>query len=312
MLRAGQGLIFDIQGFSVHDGPGCRTLVFMSGCPLRCLWCANPEGMEKRERLLYRRSLCTCRSFRCRQACPSGAINAEPEGGVNIERELCKSCTDFACVKACFQEALALCGYWRSVEEVMQILRRDSCFWGEDGGVTLGGGDPLFQADFSQALLSACRSENMHTALETSACLAQDRFLSLMQYVDFAFIDIKHMDREKHISGTGVDNQAILDNISALGRSAWSGRLVIRFPLLPGYNDDWQNMCSTAEFVSGAGLTEIQVLPFHRLAESKYRQLGLKWDFSRLASPSLAQLLQVQEAFSRSGVRCYTGQDAPF
>lgn len=312
MTGVKRGLIFDIQGFSVHDGPGCRTLVFLSGCPLRCLWCANPEGLVTRPRLLYRRFRCACEVARCSQACLQGAILSDGNGGVLIDRKRCESCKDFVCVKACYREALVVCGSFLSTDEVMAILRRDRCFWGEGGGVTLGGGDPLAQFGFSKKILAACQAEGIDTAVETSGYAREDTFLQMMRHVRWAFIDIKHMDPQRHMDLTGVDNRPILGNIQALCRSGWEGRLVIRLPVVPGYNDDRQNLRSTAEFVSLLGLDEVQALPFHRLGESKYRQLGLKWDLCDLAPPSAETLAFVQGAFAETGVQCYLGYDAPF
>jgi pyruvate formate lyase activating enzyme len=312
MTGSCRGLIFDIQGFSVHDGPGCRTLVFLSGCPLRCRWCANPEGLEGKTRLLYRRSRCLSGCRRCEQSCLRQAIAVDGKGGISIDRSLCEDCQDMACVRSCYREALATCGSWFSCLEVLKILRRDRSFWGEDGGVTLGGGDPLAQSEFCRELLFACQSEGMHTAVETSGSAAEATFMQMMRHVRFAFIDIKHMDAQKHEEYTGVNNCNILANIRALSGSRWDGRLLIRLPLVPGYNDDEQNLLSMAQFLSGQGLSEVQVLPFHRLGESKYRQLGLDWPLAGLKPPSAESLSFTQQIFAAAGITCYMGHDTPF
>lgn len=312
MTDSRRGLVFDIQGFSVHDGPGCRTLVFLGGCPLRCAWCANPEGAGSKPQLLYRRSRCNCRTQGCKSACPHGAISNDSAGGIVIDRKFCESCEDPICIRSCYQEALVLCGSMMNAQEVVGIIKRDSFFWGDDGGITLGGGDPVAQPEFAEEILATCQAEGIHTAIETSACAAADRFLSLMQHVRFAFIDVKHMNPQDHISGTGVDNRAILANIRALSCSNWNGRLVIRIPLIPGFNDTPTNLQETATFMSTLGLKEVQILPFHRLGESKYRQLGLEWKLSETAPPSQEMLATAQKVLQTNGIQCYVGHEAPF
>ena len=207
-----KGLLFDIQSFSVHDGPGCRTTLFFMGCPLRCTWCANPEGWESRSRMLYRATKCTHKAagcVRCIKSCPHQALSVDGVGisPIVIDRSCCTPCTTFECTKACLQEAMVICGKWRSVSDLMKILNRDRHYWGSSGGVTCSGGDALVQMDFLTALLKSCREAYIHTALETSACFVRERFLAAMKYVDFAFIDIKHMDPVKHLEQTGVSNE---------------------------------------------------------------------------------------------------------
>ena len=194
----------------------------------------------------------------------------------------------------------------------MKVLRRDSSFWGQHGGVTLGGGDPAAQLDFAREVLASCEAEGLHTAVETSAHAPAEAFLGLMRHARWAFIDLKHMDPEKHAQGTGVDNRLILDNIRALRRTAWPGTLMPRIPLVPGFNDDPENLRRSAEFLAGLGLREAQALPFHRLGASKYGQLGLEWSFSEQAAPTSQDMTRVKEIFASAGVLCHLGADTPF
>lgn len=192
----------------------------------------------------------------------------------------------------------------------MRVLRRDRPLWGEGGGVTLGGGDPLAQLDFSREILAACSAEGMHTALETCAHAPREDFLSLLRHARWVFIDLKHMDADKHRRGTGMDNRLILGNIRALRACGWDGTLMIRLPLIPGYNDDADNLARTAAFVKEVGLREINILPYHRLGESKYEQLGVRSASSVPASPrSLAAACDV---FAATGIACHAGSDTPF
>ncbi len=312
-----KGLIFDIQGHSVHDGPGCRTLIFMSGCPLRCEWCANPEGMEFKQRLMYQEQKCVNRTqgcTRCLAACPRQAISINNEGEIplKISRELCQSCTTFDCTKVCYFEALTVSGKWMTLEELMRIINRDRQYWGQGGGVTFTGGEPLFQKDFTIAALKKCQSVYIHTAIETSAHIQREAFLKAMGYVDFAFIDIKHMDPEKHREKTGVTNELILGNITALVASGWPNRLIIRLPVIENFNDTDTNIIATAAFLNKVGLREINILPFHRLGDSKWMKLGLKYPYREYQGTTAEKMEHIKGLFQERGIACYTGSDTPF
>lgn len=309
-----EGFIFDIQGHSVHDGPGGRTLLFMGGCSLRCEWCANPEGIVARPQLMYRDSRCSCRSLRCVSACPHGAILPSQKGNppVVINREHCASCKSYECVKNCYSEALSLCGRNYTVDALMKVVQRDRDYWGPEGGVTLGGGDPLFQMGFSSSLLQQCRAHFIHTAIETSACAPTESFLRFMADVDWAFIDIKHMDSARHRDKTGAGNEMILKNIRKLMASGWPGTLIIRTPVVPGYNDSTEHMSDMAAFLKSCRIGTVNLLPFHRLGESKYRQLGREYLFQDILTPPAEKMEELKEQFTRSHISCYIGYDTPF
>ena len=257
-MNEGKGLVFDIQSYSVHDGPGCRTTVFLMGCPLRCAWCANPEGWEFRQRMLYRSRTCTHETsgcVRCIKRCPFQAISAGSGGKETlvIDRDKCKTCETFECTEACLREAMVVCGKWHGIPDLMKILNRDRQYWGNSGGVTFSGGDALGQIDFLTAMLKCCQESYIHTVIETSACFAEEPFLAAMNAVDFAFVDIKHMDSEKHRDQTGASNSQVLTNLAALAAVPWKGRLVIRIPVIPGFNEDDENMVATAKFARNLG-----------------------------------------------------------
>jgi len=306
------GHIFDIQGFSVHDGPGCRTLIFLAGCPLRCAWCANPEGQHCRPLLFYRRHLCACSSFPCIAACPLGAIEKTGDPPIMLHREHCRGCRDFACARECYREALTLSARLYTLDEVMAVIGRDSAYWGPGGGVTLGGGDPLSQGAFARNILCRCRERYIHTAIETSACFPFEEFLKTVTLADWLFIDVKHMESEAHREATGAGNVVILDNIRRLKRSGWPGRLVIRVPVVPGFNDSEEVIGAIARFVVSAGWGEMNLLPFHRMGESKYGQLGLTYKYAHVASPGEERMRSLQQAAETRGVTCYCGSRTPF
>lgn len=309
-----KGLVFDIQSFSVHDGPGCRTTVFMAGCPLQCGWCANPESWGRKKQLLFAAKVCKwakgCRA--CGKACPHGALTFAGEGEPVISWEICRGCETFDCVALCPNQALKQCGKEVTVEELTAILRRDFNNWGADGGVTFSGGEPLLQPEFLLAVLQQCHALQIGTAIETSAYAAPDVFLSVMQYIQFAFIDVKHMDRERHYAGTGVYNDRILGNIALLRQSGWPGRLVLRQPVIAGYNDSAENARQLIAFMNQQGLYEINLLKFHKLGLTKWDQLGKNYAYSDQGDVTAKRLEQLQELYLDHQIACYIGDHTPF
>ncbi len=316
-METGQtrGLVFDIQGHSVHDGPGSRTLVCLSGCPLRCKWCCNPEGMQLRQRLMYRVEKCGHCPTRCVDVCPRHAIRANENGNgtpIGVDRAMCDDCETFECVANCYMQALQVSGKWMSVEELMRLLERDRAYWSTDGGVTFGGGEPLFQKDFLLSILKRCHDSSMHTALETSAYATSYYWLEALKYIQFAFIDLKHMDDVRHQEATGVSNLPILRNLRCISNSKWTGRVILRSPIVPGFNDTVENAEATASFMVDSDLREINLLPFHRLGSSKYEQLGLACDFAEQAAVAPSALTFLRAVYESKGIACYIGSETPF
>ncbi|MCQ2363820.1 MAG: 4-hydroxyphenylacetate decarboxylase activase [Acidaminococcaceae bacterium] len=309
-----QAVIFDIQAFSVHDGPGCRTNVFFAGCPLRCRWCANPENFAARPHLMFSAPVCKwkngCRA--CQTTCSKGGLTFDAEKGPVVNWDICNRCTTFECAEYCAARALKVCGKTYTVRELMKILRRDFNNWGSDGGVTFTGGEPLLQYDFLLETLKLCHREQIHTAVETSACVNTEHFLQLMQYIDFAFIDVKNMDDEKHKWGTGVSNEKTLSNIRALKKSGWPGRLVLRYPVIAGFNDSGENALRTIAFMKENGIAEINLLKFHRLGQTKWEQLGMKYEYATGGNVPLEQMEKLQDLYLDNDILCYLGDKTPF
>lgn len=309
-----QGLVFDIQGFSVHDGPGCRSLVFLSGCPLRCEWCANPEGMQLQRRFMYSAQKCKHRKsgcVRCIKVCPRQAIadGDDDETPLKFDRLICDKCESRECVAACYHEAARLSGNWLGVEELTGKLKRDACYWGDVGGVTFSGGEPLLQHDFLLAALKACKAAKIHTCIETTAHAPTEIFLKAFANLDFAFIDVKHMNSAEHQKKTGVGNALILRNIRQIKRSGWPGRLILRMPVIKDYNDSRENIKELAEFMREIGQVELNALPFHRLGDSKWTQLGQQYQYGKKEAASSETLEWIQNYLLEEGIVCYIGHE---
>lgn len=309
-----KGLIFDIQAFSVHDGPGCRTNVFLTGCPLQCKWCANPESWIVKKHILFAENVCKyekgCRA--CETVCPHDAITLTENGKPQLQWEVCKTCETFECSQICPNQVLKQCVKEYTKEELISILKRDFNNWGANGGVTFSGGDPLLQHEFLLEVLKECNKLQIHTAIETSAYAKEEIFLNVMKYIDFAFIDVKNMDTKLHEWGTGVSNEQVLSNIAALKKSGWKGRLVLRQPTIQGYNDSDENTRQVIQFMKELDLFEINLLKFHRLGATKWEQMGKTYAYMDHGDMTEERMRQLQQMYLDADIACYIGDDTPF
>jgi Pyruvate-formate lyase-activating enzyme len=224
----------------------------------------------------------------------------------------CFECETIECSKSCAANSLKQCVRFLTVEELIRILLRDFANWGSDGGVTFTGGEPLVQYEYLLAVLKRCRELQMHTAIETSGYASREVFLKVMESINFAFVDVKNMDDEKHRWGTGVGNEPILSNIAALARSNWGGRLVIRQPTIHGFNDDTENALKLIEFMNENGLYEINLLKFHRMGGTKWEQLGKPYEYADHGDMTDERMKELQKLYLDSDIACYLGEDTPF
>jgi pyruvate formate lyase activating enzyme len=304
------GLIFDVQGHSVHDGPGTRTTVFLNGCPLHCVWCSNPEGLFHSPVMMHRSSQCQC-CGNCIETCPVGAPSVQ-DGVLVFDRTKCDGCTTHECLDTCYHEGLVVSGERFTVDELMRILQRDRQFWGANGGVTFSGGEPLMQKDFILAMLKACKEHYMHTCIETTSCIETEFYLKATRSVDWIFTDLKHMDSASHKRLTGVGNELIHKNIRLLAQSDWNGALIPRMPVIPGANDSDENIEATVAFIRDIGLDVVNFLPFHRLGESKYRQLGRTYAYAEQTAPTDEQMNHFKDIAESYGLFCFLGWNTPF
>ncbi|MDR1353288.1 MAG: glycyl-radical enzyme activating protein, partial [Treponema sp.] len=297
MKQDSAAFLSNIQKFSLHDGPGIRTVVFFKGCPLSCLWCSNPETQEAAASVLRDTAKCV-RCLRCAAACPARAISGE----LFIDRRACTACG--ACVRECPQKALSMNGQPYSLEETLRICLQDRPFYEESGGgVTLSGGEVLLQAQFAYKLLEALRREGIHTALETTGCAPPAVFMRLAEAAALLLFDIKHYDRELHFKGTGVYNDLILDNL----RAAVAARktLLPRLPVIPGFNDSPKDALGFSRLLNSAGLKQAQLLPFHQFGEKKYEMLGLPYPMRGVPQLHPEDLEDYRRIFIDNGINCF-------
>jgi pyruvate formate lyase activating enzyme len=276
------GLVFDLRRYSIHDGPGIRTAVFLKGCPLQCAWCHNPEGMSRRRELIFRPKRCILCDD-CLEVCPQGAVSRRGEE-IRIDRDRCRVSGE--CAAICPAEALEVVGREMSVEQVLDEAERDRVFYDRSGGgVTFTGGEPLAQPEFLLELLVACRSRGLHTAVDTSGFAPWSVFERLQPHVDLFLYDLKLMDTTRHRQWTGVSNAKILANLrqlSELGRD-----ILVRIPILPGVNDDEENLRPMAEFLASLRhIPPVELLAYHKIAEAKYAGLGREYALPGVRSPS--------------------------
>lgn len=266
------GIVFNIQHYSIHDGPGIRTNVFLKGCPLRCKWCANPESNTTEKQLMFLKEACTgCQ--RCVEVCPVQAISLNAEGKTMTDRTKCQNCGK--CAEICPSKAREMAGNRMTVEEVYEDAAQDELFYGTSGGgVTLTGGEVFLQPDFAAAVLKKCRENGIHTAIETCGFAAWESIEKLVPYLDLALYDIKHMDSGKHREGTGVPNETILKNLVRLSEECHIP-VIVRTPVIPGFNDTLENMNAMGVFISQKLPTclEVNLLPYHNLGDGKRMQL---------------------------------------
>ncbi len=262
------GLVFNTQRYSIHDGPGIRTTVFLKGCPLRCAWCHNPEGLLPEPELILIENRCLA-CGECGRVCPQ--LKTLADGSMPGREARCLRCGQ--CAKVCPTEARQLVGRQMKVEEVMVKVLADRAFYEESaGGVTFSGGEPFMQPRFLRALLEACRSEAIDTAVDTSGYVSSDELLSAAPLVDLFLYDLKVMDDHRHRQWTGVSNAGILENLRALGNihhNIW-----IRVPLVPGFNDDPEQVAAAADFAASVpGVRQVNLLPYHAAAAHKWKNL---------------------------------------
>jgi pyruvate formate lyase activating enzyme len=303
-----EGVVFNIQKYSLHDGPGIRTTVFLKGCPLRCWWCHNPESQAADPEV--RRSVSRCvRCGQCLEACP------QRDGQASLDESDPDDCLQCgACVEACPTGARQLIGQRMSVDDVMATIEQDRIFYDQSGGgVTFSGGEPLAQPEFLAALLDACHRKGLHTAIDTCGFAPERQLLNLAQQADLILYDLKTLDDQLHEQFTGASNRLILDNLRALARV--HGQIWIRMPILPGWNDRPDDLRAAARFVADlSGVNQLHLLPYHAMHEHKLPpksghngRCRNPLDSPRVKTPSPEQMAELAQIFQAEGIRTVVG-----
>jgi len=300
-----RGIIYGIERFSLHDGPGIRTLVITKGCPLSCRWCSSPYTQSPKPEVLYRQSDCTgCAA--CAAVCKNRAITFDKaSASVKTDRTLCSGCGE--CVAACAQAARELAGRYYTPEALLREVEKDEAFYRRSGGgVTVGGGEPTLQAAFVAGFLDLCRENHFHTAMETCAFAPWERFAPLLEKLDLVYIDLKHMDDKTHRAWTGASNRRILDNLQ---RAARQNDVIVRIPVIPGFNDSVDNISESAKFVKSLGnhVARLELLPYHLFGIHRYAELERGYALSSIPPLSDEQMANLRDRARTAGIAVEIG-----
>jgi glycyl-radical enzyme activating protein len=297
------GILLEVKRFAVHDGPGIRTVLFLKGCPLQCIWCHNPESISAKAQLAYYEHKCI-KCGECVPACPHKA-HTLTDGKHFFERASCVACG--ACEELCLGNALKLLGQKITLAEAVKLAVEDQDFYGSDGGVTLSGGEPLLQADFCYELLSAMKKNGINTAVDTCGCIGWKAIEKIIPLTDLFLFDLKHCDSAMHKKLTGQGNELILENLKRL--SECGARIEIRIPLIPGCNDSDINIHEFGKLLKGLQIEKVKVLPYHAMAKNKYSALGMQNTMPDVAAPDDNKLLHAVRILRNYEVNAFSGKE---
>ena len=294
-----EGTVFDIQRFSLHDGPGIRTIVFLKGCPLSCPWCSNPESQKLKPEVLFNSDQCM-ECGKCYEVCKHNAIdNKLPK---RVDRNNCIGCGE--CTNVCMASALTLKGEKMSIEQLINILKKDSITYRKsNGGITLSGGEPLVQCKFATELLKACKSQGWHTAIETTGYCEEEVINSVFPYVDLTLLDIKSIDDQTHKKYMGVSNEKILRNAKLIAELS---QVIVRVPTIPSINATESDFAKIAEFARQLHHVDtVNILPYHVYGDNKYGLLGREYPMDSSIKPlEPEEVIPFKQIVEKTGLKC--------
>lgn len=292
-----EATIFNVQKYNMYDGPGVRTIIFFQGCPLRCKWCANPEGLMRKPRIMFKANLCI-NCGRCVDVCPVGKHKLDLVTGEHkINRDVnCIGCKK--CEETCYKSAITVVGEDKKLSEIMEIIEEDRVFYEmSGGGVTLGGGEVLMQPEGAISLLMACKAAGINTAIETCGYTTKEIILKAAEYIDLFLFDLKHINSDEHYKWTGVRNERIIENLEALLENNYN--VQIRMPLLKGVNSRKEDIKNIGKFLEKykdyKNFKGIDLLPYHKMGVNKYIQLGMEYPIKDDPSLSSEDLEEIEK-----------------
>lgn len=297
-----KGIVFNIQRFSLHDGPGLRTVVFLKGCNLRCKWCSNPESQEFMPEL-YVSTLQCIGCNKCIDVCPNNALSkSKIDVQVLIDRTLCSGCG--SCTEQCPSGAIQFYGKIQTADEIFKIVLRDSAFYrNSDGGITLSGGEPTLQSDFACEILSLCKEEGINTAIETCGFTSWANLEKLLPLLDYIYYDVKHVISSKHLAGTGSDCSVILSNLKRL--VSLKQNIVIRIPIIPDFNDDQESIDAIVTWIDAnlSGVS-VEIMGYHRYGEGKYKLLDREYQMKNCNKLTPNIMKTIVSTFKSKNINC--------
>lgn len=297
-----EGFISAIQRFSIHDGPGIRTVIFFKGCPLNCPWCSNPETRSVDHDIMHAMTTCIQCGL-CLNHCPNHCIEVD-DGVFHIDRLKCKGCGK--CAEICPTNSISIRGERRSVSDLLEIIKADAIFYRRSGGgVTFSGGEPLFQAEFLSWLAAACKNAGIRTAIETTGYCSSENLKRVMPHIDLFLYDLKIIDPKKHREITGVCNELIKENLQLISNEG--KEIIVRVPVIPGYTRDRENLIAVAEASKKANVKQINLLPYHNYGENKYTQLGKKYEIQNIKPLTKEDLAEEKKLFETYGFQVTLG-----
>ena len=296
-----EGVLFNIQRYSLHDGPGIRTIPFFKGCPLSCKWCSNPESQRPQPELIFKKSDCI-RCGKCIEVCKQQALSIS--NAFFIDRERCIQCGE--CTQVCPTQALEMKGKRMTVADVMRELQKEENLYRRSGGgITLSGGEPLAQPAFARELLKACKEKGWHTAMETTGFTTPEVIADVFPYVDLALTDIKAINPAIHLANTGIDNSQILENLL---RISFLTKTIVRIPVIPGVNDNPEEIHNIAEFARLMfNVDTLHLLPYHSFGENKYGLLGRIYPMGEAERIAESKMELLKKEVESSGFHCHIG-----
>lgn len=299
-MKEMKACIFNIQKYSIHDGPGIRTVVFFKGCPLRCKWCSNPESQYAAPQITWDRGKCI-KCLHCVNSCPEKAI-LQIDSHIIINPSKCTACLE--CTKGCPQNALSIQGKYVNLSYIMEQVLKDKPFYEEsNGGVTLSGGEVMQQHVFAEELLKLLKENNIHTAIETEGYAPKDIFTKFIDNVDLLLFDVKHFDRQKHFENTNVYNDMIIENLRiAIERGK---EVIVRIPVIPGVNNSLEDAEGFCKLLKPIGATKVNLLPFHQFGQKKYELLNKFYELDKIKPLHEEDLLDFQKIFIDNDFNCY-------